>query len=32
VPFYLITHAIIAAQLSALRAAPSARARTLAYA
>jgi len=29
VPFYLITHAIIAAQLSAQRAAPSARARTL---
>ncbi len=32
VPFYLITHGIIAAQLSALRAAPSARARTLANA
>src|SRR3984893_10436831 len=30
VPFYLITHAIIAAQLHALRAAPYARARTLA--
>jgi hypothetical protein len=30
VPFYLITHGIIAAQLSASRAAPSARARTLA--
>jgi hypothetical protein len=30
VPFYLITHAIVAAQLRALRAAPSARARTLA--
>jgi hypothetical protein len=30
VPFYLITHAIIAAQLSAQRAAPFARARTLA--
>lgn len=30
VPFYLITHAIIVAQLSALRAVPSARARTLA--
>jgi len=30
VPFYLITHAIIAAQLSAQRAASSARARTLA--
>src|SRR6267154_4436367 len=32
VPFYLITHAIIAAQLSALRAVPSARARALANA
>jgi hypothetical protein len=30
VPFYLITHAIIAAQLNALRAVPSARARALA--